>query len=182
MLPVGVVERCGVEYGMTPRGSLAENRHAALGRRPFVAHAKSSKTTPPEVRLFSNHTPLSPPIIAHSVITHLRWLAHACDARPSSLSFAVCTGQEAKLVAADLPHAAAQVASRKGHSRVRHFGGVFTFRWSAAARAAIFKAPQQPCIAVPFLFVGVQSRWRCVRLLPKHIFLPGSVSSVELSC
>ena len=147
MEPVGVVKRCGVEYGMTPRGCFAENRHAALGRRPFVAHAKSSKTTPPEVRLLLNH-----PSLFHRNSTHLRWLAHARSRsrRLPVLRLPRCWHWSGGNSGRCWPsHAAAQVAARKGHSRVRHFGGVFTFRWSAAARAAIFQgatAAVQCCV------------------------------------
>ena len=85
-----------------------------MGGPPMEVTVENTMVTFPDVRL-SSTTLLFSTEIAHT-FAGSRTLAHACDARPSSLSFAVCTGQEAKLVAVDLRHAAAQVAARKGHS------------------------------------------------------------------
>ena len=101
MEPVGVVKRCGHEYGVFPSVDLAENWHAALGRRPIVGARETQEVHTREVRLLLNH-----PSLFHRESSHLRagsrTLAHARDACPSSLSLAAGTGQEATLVAAGL--------------------------------------------------------------------------------
>ena len=70
----------------------------ALGRRPMDRAVENRETSIPEVRVFGT-TPLFSTEIAHT-FAGSRTLAHARDACPSSLFFAVGTAQQARLAAA----------------------------------------------------------------------------------
>ena len=116
MEPVGVVKRCGVEYGMTPRRDLAENRTIVQGAAPHWR--MQQKLEGPSSRSPTFDTPCS---LCLAKPSHLRcelMLAPPLDVVGSSL-----TPREMKLPSAGLLlPAAAQVAAPKVHSRVCHFG------------------------------------------------------------
>ena len=123
--------RCGFEYGVFPRRDLAENWHVALGRRPIVRACESQEVPPREVRLLlTTHTSLFSKEIAHT----FAWLAHARTVTLEFISLLRCRHcSQGKAGRCWPSRVAEQVAACKGHSRVRHFDGVFGFAVAAHA-------------------------------------------------
>ena len=156
---VSSVVRCGHEYGVFPSVDLAENWHVALGRRPIVGARETQEVHTREVRVFQPHLSLF-----HRKSSHLRWLAHARSRSPV-LPLPRCWHWSGGNSGRCWPsHAAAQVAARKGHSRVRHFDGVFGCLVAAHGKTFV--------CALRWSWPGDPSTWVRVRRHPSALSSP----------
>ena len=79
--PVGVVKRCGVEYGMMRDGKMVEIDGDGVGAAPHERRASPSSYYQAESRTFRNHTSPSPATITHTFARRAHARSSSFDGR-----------------------------------------------------------------------------------------------------